>query len=70
MGISYRLTLAGNIPLDQLAELAAPDAIDPSRTAAGCHLLSFNLYEERGYWLSIRSGRNGYYDAEDDGDHY
>ncbi|WP_405102965.1 SitI3 family protein [Micromonospora sp. NBC_01412] len=69
MGIGYRLTLAGDIPLERLAAIAAPSAAEtPSPT--GNRLLSSDLYKERGYLVSITSGRNGYYDAEDDGDTY
>ncbi|MEV7227352.1 SitI3 family protein [Polymorphospora sp. NPDC051019] len=65
MGISYRLTLGGDIPLRDVVEIAAPDAIE-TRTPAGGQLFSSALYEERGYLISLSSGRNGYYDAEDD----
>ncbi|MFC6019285.1 SitI3 family protein [Plantactinospora solaniradicis] len=66
MAIEYRLTLAGDIPLEQVAALAAPNATEAS-SPAGNRLLSVNLDEERGYSVSITSGRHGYYDAEDDG---
>ncbi|MGC4807183.1 SitI3 family protein [Micromonospora sp. DT233] len=68
MGISYRLTLAGNIPLERVAEIAAPDATDLPDTPAGNRVLCSDLYEERGYLVSILAGRNGYYDAEGDDD--
>ncbi|MEW2383671.1 SitI3 family protein [Micromonospora sp. NPDC047707] len=67
MSIGYRLTLAGDIPLRHVADLAAPDATE-TPTPAGHQLLSSDLYEERGYLVTISSGRNGYYDAEDDDD--
>jgi hypothetical protein len=69
MGIEYRLTLTGGIPLERLAEVAAPGAIKIPMPD-GSQILSFDLYEERGYLVTIISGRNGYYDAEDDGDTY
>ncbi|AYF30452.1 hypothetical protein CSH63_23985 [Micromonospora tulbaghiae] len=65
MSIGYRLTLAGDIPLRHVADLAAPDAAE-TPTPAADQLLSADLYEERGYLVSISSGRDGYYDAEDD----
>jgi hypothetical protein len=65
MSIGYRLTLAGDFPLRHVAEIAAPDAAE-TPTPAGNQLLSADLYDERGYLVSISSGHNGYYDAEDD----
>jgi hypothetical protein len=65
MSIEYRLTLAGDIPLEQVAELAAPDATETS-TMSGKRMLSAPLYEEYGYVVDITSGSHGYYDAEDD----
>ena len=65
MSIHYRLTLAGDIPLRHVADLAAPNATETA-TPAGHPLLSADLYHERGYLVTIRSGRHGYYDAEDD----
>ena len=65
MSISYRLTLAGDIPLRHAADLVAPNATD-TPTPGGHHLLSADLYHERGYLVTIRSGRHAYYDAEDD----
>ncbi|MFY1597015.1 SitI3 family protein [Micromonospora sp. WMMD737] len=66
MSITYRLTLAGDIPLELVAELAAPGAAE-TPTPAGNRLLSANLNEECGYVVSITSGSHGYYGAEDDG---
>ena len=67
MSIYYRLTLAGDIPLRHVADIASPDATE-TPTLAGNQLLSSDLYEEHGYLVSINSGRHGYYDAEaDDG---
>ncbi|MFY1702960.1 SitI3 family protein [Micromonospora sp. WMMA1923] len=69
MSISYRLTLAGDIPLQQVADLAAPHATETT-APAGNRLLSADLYAELGYLISITSGHHGYYDAEDDNDTY
>ncbi|MGW0436771.1 SitI3 family protein [Micromonospora sp. NPDC003197] len=66
MSIDYRLTLAGNIPLEQVAELAAPTAVEAS-TLSGARMLSADLSDSLGYAVSITSGSSGYYDAEDDG---
>ncbi|MCX4391288.1 SitI3 family protein [Micromonospora peucetia] len=66
MSITYRLTLAGDIPLDPVAALAAPGAVE-TPTPAGNRLLSANLDEECGFVVSITSGSHGYYEAETDG---
>ncbi|MGW4498111.1 SitI3 family protein [Micromonospora sp. NPDC004336] len=66
MSITYRLTLAGKIPLEQLAQLAAPSASE-TPTPAGNRLLSADLTDECGYVVGIVAGRHGYYEAEDDG---
>lgn len=66
MAIEYHLTLAGDIPLEQVARLAVPGAIELS-TPSGDRRLSGDLSEQHGYVVDIASGRNGYYCAEDDG---
>ncbi|MEO3747983.1 SitI3 family protein [Plantactinospora sp. B5E13] len=66
MSIDYRLTLSGDIPLDEVAALAAPEAVETS-TSRGERMLTAALYDERGYVVDITSGSSGYYDAEDDG---
>ncbi|MFI0794189.1 SitI3 family protein [Micromonospora rubida] len=66
MAIEYRLTLAGDIPLEQMAELTAPGATETS-TLSGGRMLSVDLNEERGYVVDVTGGRHGYYCAEDDG---
>ncbi|MDW5324789.1 SitI3 family protein [Plantactinospora sp. KLBMP9567] len=65
MSIDYRLTLAGDIPLEQIAELVAPDATETS-TMSGKRMLTGPLSDEYGYVVDIISGSHGYYDAEDD----
>jgi|GEM_PF-5254524 hypothetical protein len=65
MSIDYRLTLAGEIPLEQVAELVAPGA-RRTTTRSGKPMLSAPLYEEYGYIVDITSGSNGYHEAEDD----
>jgi hypothetical protein len=65
MSIDYRLTLAGDIPLEHVAELAAPGATETS-TISGKRMLTASFYEERGYGVDITSGTDGYYDAQDD----
>ncbi|MGW0435513.1 SitI3 family protein [Micromonospora sp. NPDC003197] len=66
MAIEYRLTLAGDISLREVAELAAPEATEESSLAGYPRLFSADLYEQLGYAVSIYAGSHGYYDAEDD----
>ncbi|MEU1813096.1 SitI3 family protein [Micromonospora aurantiaca (nom. illeg.)] len=66
MAVEYRLTLAGSIPLEQVAELAASAAVE-TYTASGGRRLSADLNDEHGYVMDITGGRHGYYSAEDDG---
>ncbi|MGC4786303.1 SitI3 family protein [Micromonospora sp. DT178] len=66
MAVEFRLTLAGDIPLEQMAELAAPEATEKPTLPGQSRLLSADLYEQRGYAVSITAGSHGYYDAEDD----
>ncbi|MFD1324587.1 SitI3 family protein [Micromonospora sonneratiae] len=66
MAIEYHLTLAGDIPLEQVAALAAPEAIEAPAPPGYPRLLSADLEESRGYTVSITSGSHGYYEAQDD----
>ncbi|MER7455494.1 SitI3 family protein [Micromonospora sp. NPDC126480] len=66
MGIEYRLTLAGDIPLGDLAPLVAPHGVEESTQPGYPRLLSADLREELGYTVTIYAGSNGYLDAEDD----
>ncbi|MFG3706992.1 SitI3 family protein [Micromonospora sp. NPDC047670] len=66
MSIDYRLTLAGDVPLEEVAALAAPGATETA-TLTGDRMLHANLNEERGYVVNIVAGSHGYYAAEDDG---
>ncbi|MGI5211832.1 SitI3 family protein [Plantactinospora sp. CA-290183] len=66
MAIEYRLTLAGAIPLEQVADLAAPDATEEAPLPGSERLLTADLNDQYGYVVSVHAGRGGYYDAEDD----
>lgn len=66
MSIEYWLTLGGDIPLEDVAKLAAPDATE-STTPSGERMLSADLNEECGYVVDIITGSQGYYEAENDG---
>jgi hypothetical protein len=64
MSVDYRLTLGGNPPVNQVAERALPD---PGERPTGVPpILSVNLYEKYGFGVNVRTGRNGYVDAESD----
>ncbi|MFI6262205.1 SitI3 family protein [Micromonospora sp. NPDC051006] len=67
MALEFRLTLAGDIPLEDVAELAAANPTEKPTSTGDPRLLSARLYEERGYALSVYAGEHGYFDAEDDG---
>lgn len=67
MSIQFRLTLATEAPIDQLARLAVEDPDErPVPTTFSDRVLRVDLYEQRGFNLSISAGEEGYYDAEGD----
>ncbi|GIJ30790.1 hypothetical protein Vqi01_59520 [Micromonospora qiuiae] len=67
MAVDFRLTLAGDVPLEHVAALVATDAAGrPQPTDTDPRLFSARLYDTCGYALSVYSGSNGYFDAEDD----
>lgn len=72
MAIDYDLTLAGDIPLLDLAECAIPDASERATPVdASATRLSADHAQHHGYVLDFMSGHNGYCDAEsDDGSHW
>jgi len=65
MATEYRLTLAGDIPLDVLAGLVAPEKFEESAVDGGHRVLSADLSERCGYTVSIYAGSHGYFEAED-----
>ncbi|MEH1031878.1 SitI3 family protein [Micromonospora profundi] len=67
MATEYRLTLAGDIPLDALAGVVAPAEFEESAVDGGPRVLSADLSERCGYTVSIYAGSHGYFEA-DDGD--
>ncbi|GIF98202.1 SitI3 family protein [Catellatospora citrea] len=64
MGIDYTLTLAGDPPVEQLAQRALPDPAE--RPAGTPPLLSVNLDAARGFAVSVLARRNGYVDVTAD----
>lgn len=69
MSLTYRLTLAGAPPLEDLAALIAPGATR-TRTRSGNPRYTANFHDELGYTIDITAGHDGYYDAEDDDTHW
>ncbi|MFI7606722.1 SitI3 family protein [Micromonospora sp. NPDC049366] len=65
MSIDFRLTVAGNVPLDEVASSVAPDAVE-TRTPSGGRAFKASHNEEFGYVVDITSGEHGYVEAEDD----
>jgi len=66
MATNFRLTIATDIPLEQAANLAAPEATEKPAVPGHSRYFSADLYQQRGYAVTISGGRNGYYSAEDD----
>ncbi|KIR64595.1 MULTISPECIES: SitI3 family protein [Micromonospora] len=66
MAIEYRLTLAGDIPLERVAELVSPEGFEESALPGYPRLLGADLQDTSGYTVSIYGGSDGYFDAEDD----
>ncbi|MEU8076573.1 SitI3 family protein [Catellatospora citrea] len=64
MGIDYRLTLAGDLPVEQVAQRALPDPAE--RPAGTARLLSVNLDAAHGFAVGVRAGRDGYVDVTAD----
>ncbi|MGC4849887.1 SitI3 family protein [Micromonospora sp. DT15] len=65
MATEYRLTLAGDIPLDVLAGVVAPQGVEESAVDGGPRVLSADLSDRCGYTVSIHGGSHGYFEAED-----
>nr|WP_230417209.1 SitI3 family protein [Micromonospora tarapacensis] len=60
------MTLAGDIPLEDLAPLVAPHGVEESTQPGYPRLLTADLGDELGYTVTITGGSNGYFDAEND----
>ncbi|MDP9799605.1 hypothetical protein J2S43_008117 [Catenuloplanes nepalensis] len=64
MATEYRLILAAEPPVEQVAERAFPR--QEERPAGTPPLLTADLYQRYGFELAVRGARNGYFDAESD----
>ncbi|MEU7399608.1 SitI3 family protein [Streptomyces albogriseolus] len=69
MAVEFRFTLAGDLPLDGMADLVAADVAErPRPSGTNPKLFSARPYDACGYALTVSSGSQGYFDAEaDDG---
>jgi hypothetical protein len=69
MATEYRLTLAGETPIADVATRALPG--DTDRGEPFDHGLDIDLRSDRGIGVTIWAGRDGYFDAEADwGEHW
>lgn len=67
MAVEFRLTLAGDLPLNDVADLVTADVTErPRPSGTRARLFSARLYDTRGYTLTVSSGSHGYFDAETD----
>ncbi|WP_435204555.1 SitI3 family protein [Micromonospora sp. bgisy143] len=65
MATEYRLTLAGDVPLDVLASVVAPEGAEESAVDGRPRVLSADLSDRCGYTVNIHAGSHGYFEAED-----
>ena len=66
MAVQYRLTLAGDTSVEQIAARAFPDPTERPMLSAYGSVLNANLKDRHGFTVSLRSDRNGYFDAISD----
>jgi len=64
MALEYELSLDGDIPVEQVAERAMPD--DEERPKGTPPLLSADLYERRGFGVTVLADRDGYLEVAAD----
>ncbi|MER7471243.1 SitI3 family protein [Micromonospora sp. NPDC000018] len=68
MTVEFRLILAGDPPVDEIAALTATDPREKPQPTSDRRLFTARLYDQRGYAITVRSGTHGYYEADTDGD--
>ncbi|WP_432049845.1 SitI3 family protein [Verrucosispora sp. NA02020] len=68
MAVEFRLVLAGDPPVAEVAALTAADPREVPRPTSNPVLFSARLYDQRGYAITVRSGSDGYWEAEADGE--
>ncbi|BCJ61667.1 SitI3 family protein [Micromonospora endophytica] len=67
MAVEFRLVLAGHPPVADVAALTAADLSEVPRPTSDPARFSARLYDRRGYAITVRAGRAGYWEAEADG---
>ncbi|WP_405110514.1 SitI3 family protein [Micromonospora sp. NBC_01405] len=68
MGVEFRLILAGDPAVGEVAALTATEPGEKPQPTSNPRLFSARLYDQRGYAITVRSGTHGYYEAETDDD--
>ncbi|MFY1700215.1 SitI3 family protein [Micromonospora sp. WMMA1923] len=68
MAVEFRLVLAGDPPINEIAALTAAEPAETPQPAFKPGVYTARLYDQRGYAIAVRAGSNGYYEAETDGD--
>nr|MDT0656693.1 SitI3 family protein [Micromonospora sp. DSM 115978] len=68
MAVEFRLVLAGDPPVTEVAALTAADPTEIPRPASNPALFTARLYDQRGYAVTVRAGTDGYWEAEADGE--
>ncbi|MEV2240410.1 SitI3 family protein [Micromonospora sp. NPDC049891] len=63
MSIDYRLTLAGDVPLDRVAARAFPEPADAAAFEPYESILVADLWDRRGFGVTVHAGREGYVDG-------
>ncbi|GGL92926.1 SitI3 family protein [Micromonospora yangpuensis] len=66
MAVDFRLVLAGDPPVGEVAALTAAEPAETPQPAFKPGLLTARLYDQRGYAVAVRSGNHGYYEFETD----
>ena len=68
MAVEFRLVLAGDPPVAEVAALTAAGPREVPHPTSNAALFSARLYDQRGYALTVRTGTDGYWEAEADGE--
>ncbi|MBO4161395.1 SitI3 family protein [Micromonospora antibiotica] len=68
MGVEFRLVLAGDPAVGEVAALTAATRDETPQPTSNPRLFTARLYDQRGYAVTVRPGTHGYYEAEADDD--
>ncbi|MGC5664540.1 SitI3 family protein [Micromonospora sp. WMMD723] len=66
MGVEFRLVLAGDPAVGEIAALTAAARDETPQPTSNPSLYTARLYDQRGYAVTVRPGTHGYYEAEAD----